>query len=48
MIEDGRAYAVTMALKHILGLLESKGLLAPGELTKVLDAALEELYGASH
>ncbi len=45
MIEDGRAYGIAIALKHILGLLESKRLLAQGERTKVLDAALGELDG---
>jgi hypothetical protein len=45
MIEDGRAFGATMALKHILGLLERKGVITHGELTSVLDAALAELGG---
>jgi hypothetical protein len=47
MIEDGRAFGATVALKHILGLLERKGLVTNGEITKVLDAALDELKGVS-
>jgi len=43
MIEDGRAYGATLALKHILGLLERKGVVTHSELTNVLDDALEEL-----
>ena len=45
MIEDGRAYGVTIALKHILGLLERKGVFTNAERFQVLDDALEELYG---
>jgi hypothetical protein len=43
MIEDGRAFGVNLALKHILALLERKGLVSQSELTDVLDVALEEL-----
>jgi hypothetical protein len=43
MIEVGRAFGTTLALKHILGLLERKGLVSQEELTKVLDGAQEEL-----
>ncbi len=42
MIEDGRAFGATLALKHILGLLERKGLVTHNELTSVLDDAQEE------
>jgi hypothetical protein len=40
--EDGRAFGATLALKHILGLLERKGLVTHNELTSVLDDAQEE------
>jgi hypothetical protein len=43
MIEDGRAFGATLVLKHVLGLLEGKGLVTQRELTETLDAALEEL-----
>jgi hypothetical protein len=43
MIEDGRAFGATLALKQILGLLVRKGLVTQSELTNVLDDALEEL-----
>lgn len=43
MIEDGRAFGATIALKHILALLESKGIIGTKELTDALDAAQAEL-----
>lgn len=43
MIEDGRAFGATIALKHILALLERKGIVGTNELTDALDAAQAEL-----
>jgi hypothetical protein len=43
MIEDGRGFGATLALKHVLGLLERKGMVTHNELTNILDDALEEL-----
>lgn len=43
MIEDGRAFGTTVALKHILAMLELKGILTHGERVKMLDEALGEL-----
>jgi hypothetical protein len=46
MIEDGRAFGNTIALKHILALLERKSLIQHAEITKALDAALEEVQNS--
>lgn len=43
MIEDGRAFGLTIALKHILAHLERKGIIGTKELTDLLDAAQAEL-----
>jgi hypothetical protein len=43
MIEDGRAFGNTIALKHILALLERKGIVSTRALTDALDAAQAEL-----
>ena len=43
LIEDGRAYGNTLAIKQILTLLERKGVLKGDEITLALDKALEEL-----
>jgi hypothetical protein len=43
MIDDGRAYGVALALKHILGLLERSGVIEHRDLGGVLDDALAEL-----
>ncbi len=43
MIEDGRAFGATLALKHVLALLERKGIISTSELTDTLDAAQAEL-----
>jgi hypothetical protein len=45
MIEDGRAFGAVVALKHILGSLERKGILTHFEITKLLDAAQNEIDG---
>jgi hypothetical protein len=47
MIDDGRAYGVTLALKHILGLLERNGVIKHGDVVGALDNALDELKGLS-
>lgn len=43
MIDDGRAYAVGLALKALLRKLEKKGVLQYTETQKMLDDTLEEL-----
>jgi hypothetical protein len=45
MIEDGRAFGAVVALKHILGSLERKGIFAHSEITMLLDAAQKEIDG---
>jgi hypothetical protein len=40
----GTAYGTALAVKHILALLEQKGV-AHGEVVKALDSALDELNG---
>jgi hypothetical protein len=47
MIEDGRAFGATMALKHVLRLLERKGVITHAEIITTLDDALEELRGVT-
>jgi hypothetical protein len=37
------AFGVTLALKHVLMLLEHAGVVAQGEVTTALDSALSEL-----
>jgi hypothetical protein len=41
----GTAYGTALAVKHILALLEQKGVVAHGEVVKALDSALDELNG---
>jgi hypothetical protein len=43
MIKDGRAYGIALAVKHVLALIERKGVVTTNETTSALDAALEEL-----
>jgi hypothetical protein len=43
MITGGTAYGTGLALKHILALLERKGVTTHGEVVSALDAALAEL-----
>ena len=43
MITGGTAYGTGLALKHILALLEHKGVVTQGEVVKALDGALDEL-----
>jgi hypothetical protein len=43
MITGGTAYGTDLALKHILALLEHKGVVTQGEVVKALDGALAEL-----
>jgi len=43
MITGGTAYGTGLALKHILALLEHKGVVTQGEVVKALDGALAEL-----
>ena len=43
MITGGTAYGTDLALKHILALLEHKGVVTHGEVVKALDGALAEL-----
>ena len=45
MIEDGRAYGLMIALKHLLRTLEHKGVLSQTETFAMLDNALEVLRG---
>ena len=45
MIEEGRAYGLMIALKHLLRTLEHKGVLSQTETFAMLDGALEELKG---
>ena len=46
MSENGTAYAAALTIRHLLRLLESKGLLTPYEIRQVLDGALGELREA--
>ena len=43
-LPGGTAYGTALAVKHILALLEQKGV-AHGEVVKALDSALDELNG---
>jgi hypothetical protein len=44
MIEDGRAFGLTIAMKHLLNRLEDKEIVTAAERQKMLDAALNEMY----
>jgi hypothetical protein len=43
MIENGSAYGVMIAMKHLLQLLEGNGVITTLEITEALDNALAEL-----
>jgi hypothetical protein len=43
MIEDGRAYAVAIALQHLRRALERKGVMTQPETTKMLDEVVDEI-----
>ena len=43
MIENGRAYAVAVALQHLLRALERKGVMTKPETTKMLDEVVAEI-----
>lgn len=43
MTTDGTAYGTNLAVKHILALLERKGITTQDEVVKALDGALDEL-----
>jgi hypothetical protein len=43
MLEEGRAYALAIAVQHLLRLLERRGIVSAGETRSMLDSALEEL-----
>jgi len=40
---DGRAFGMMFAMQHLLGKLESKGLLSQHESTKMLDDVLQDV-----
>jgi hypothetical protein len=44
-LPGGTAYGTALAVKHILALLEQRGVVAHGEVVKALDSALDELNG---
>jgi len=46
MSENGTAYAAALTMRHLLRLLESKGLLSNSEIRQALDGALGELREA--
>jgi hypothetical protein len=41
MIDDGRGYAVVVALQHLLRALERKGVMTKPETTKMLDEVVD-------
>jgi hypothetical protein len=43
MIDNGRAYAVAVALQHLLRALERKGVMTEPETTKMLDEVVDEI-----
>jgi hypothetical protein len=43
MIEEGRAYAVAVALQHLLRAIERKGVMTKTETTQMLDDVVDEL-----
>ncbi|WP_374576928.1 hypothetical protein [Phenylobacterium sp.] len=43
MIEEGRAYALAIAMQHLLRHLERKGVLNQADTTRLLDASIEQL-----
>ena len=43
MSENGTAYAAALTIRHLLRLLESKGLLSSYEIRQVIDGVLGEL-----
>jgi hypothetical protein len=47
-IEDGHNFGLMLALRHLLGRLESKGMLSYPETQRMLDQALAERKKAAH
>jgi hypothetical protein len=47
MIEEGRAYAVAVALQHLLSALDRKGVMTKPETTKMLDEVVDEIVDFS-
>ena len=43
MIEDGRSFGLMLALRHLLGRLESKGMMSYPESQRMLDQALADV-----
>ena len=43
MTDNGRAYAVVVALQHLLRALERKGVMTKPETTKMLDEVVDEI-----
>jgi hypothetical protein len=43
MIEDGREFGLMLALRHLLGRLESKGMMSYPETQRMLDQALGDV-----
>jgi hypothetical protein len=43
MIEDGRNFGLMLALRHLLGRLESKGMMSYPETQRMLDQALADV-----
>ena len=43
MIEDGHSFGLMLALRHLLGRLESKGMMSYPETQRMLDQALADV-----
>ena len=43
MIEDGQSFGLMLALRHLLGRLESKGMMSYPESQRMLDQALADV-----
>ena len=43
MIEDGQSFGLMLALRHLLGRLESKGMMSYQESQRMLDEALADV-----
>jgi hypothetical protein len=43
MIEDGNNFGLMLALRHLLGRLESKGMMSYPETQRMLDQALDDV-----
>jgi hypothetical protein len=48
MIFDGRAFGAILSLKHVLGLLQQKGLISQDEIILALNDASTELASISN